>query len=63
MSKTSAYLYEHKKIDVSKSNKKKVERKILQISEKGWSKHFEPKEEVCVVCSGDLSPPVKHQGR
>ena len=63
MSETSAYLYKHKKIDVSKSSKKVVERKILQISENGWPKHFEPNEDQCVVCSGALSPPVKHQGR
>ena len=35
MSQTSAYLYENKKLDVSKSNKKVVERKILELSEKG----------------------------
>jgi hypothetical protein len=63
MSKTSAYLYEHKKLDVSKLSKKAIERKILQISEKSWPKHFEPNEENCVVCSGPLGPPVKHQGR
>lgn len=63
MSKTSAYLYEHKKLDVSKSNKKVVESKILELSENGWPKHFEPNIEMCVVCAATLGPPVKHQGR
>ena len=63
MSKTSAYLYENKKLDVSKSNKKVVERKILELSEKGWPKHFEPNTEMCAVCAATLGPPVKHQGR
>ena len=63
MAKTSAYLYQNKKLDLSKSKKKLIKKKILKISEKGWPKHFEPNDEKCTTCSANLGPPVKHQGR
>ena len=60
---TSAYLYQHRKLDMSHRQKKEVERKILETSAAGWPRHFEPDEDKCLICLADLGPPVKHQGK
>ena len=59
---TSAYLYQHRKLDMSHRQKKEVERKILETSAAGWPRHYEPDEDKCPICLADLGPPVKHQG-
>ena len=60
---TSAYLYQHRKLDMSHRQKKEVERKILETSAAGWPRHYEPDEDKCPICLADLAPPVKHQGK
>ena len=59
---TSAYLYKHRKLDMSQRQKKLVEKRILETSAAGWPRHFEPDEDKCPECLADLGPPVKHQG-
>ena len=60
---TSAYLYQHRKLDMSHRQKKEVERKILETSAAGWPRHYEPDEDKCPKCLADFGPPVKHQGK
>ena len=48
--------------DLSKENKKKIEKEILKINTEGWPKLFEPTTAECPCCSASLGPPVRHQG-
>ena len=41
MANTSAYIFRHRKLDLSKQSKKKIEREIMKINEEGWPKLFE----------------------
>ena len=63
MAKTSEFVYKNRKLDLSKNNKKNIERQIMKLNLKGWPKSYEPSELECPCCSARLGPPVKHQGK
>ena len=62
MKNTSEFLYVHKKLDMSKSKKKLIEKKILKLNVEGWPKLYEPSEEKCPRCCILLKPPKRHPG-
>ena len=63
MANTSDFLFREKKLDLSRPNKKVIEKMLLKIrNEGGWPKLFVPKDELCPSCSTVLASPVKHSG-
>ena len=63
MKNTSAFIYFNKKLDLSKSRKKQIEKRIMMINSSGWPKVYEPSEDCCPHCSILLESPKQHPGK
>ena len=63
MKNTSTYIYANKKLDLSKSMKKQVEKQIMLLNSSGWPKVFEPSEDCCPHCQTLLESPKQHPGK
>ena len=63
MKNTSAYIFINKKLDLSKSNKKQVEKQIMLLNWTGWPKVYEPSEDCCPRCQTLLESPKQHPGK